>query len=86
MLQLLGPSATLERAGSKVSAFAKSNLCSWVRNCLISRFGTVTSQEMRHLPAIALNLAFEEVITFNCCEIGSKSGFLSEIWACPSCI
>lgn len=76
----MGPSATFERAGSKLGAFVRAAFALGSEHCLTSRFGTVTSQKMRHLPAKALNFASEGIITFNCYEIGRENGFPSEIW------
>lgn len=81
MLQLLGPSVTLERLGSKVGAFLRAVFALGLEHCLASRFGTVTSQEMTRLPAIALNFTSEEIVTFNCYENSSKNAFPCEIWA-----
>lgn len=80
MLQLLGPSVALEKLGSKVGAFVRAAFALGLEHCLTSRFGTVTSQEMTHLPAIALNFASEEIVIFYCYENSSKNAFPSEIW------
>lgn len=53
-----------ERAGSKVGAFVRAAFALGLEHCLTSRFGTVTSQEMGHLPTIAFNFASEEIKYF----------------------
>lgn len=75
-LQLLGPSATFERAGSKLGAFVRAAFALGLEHCLTSRFGTVTSQEMRHLPAIALNFASKELLLLPVMRSAAKIVFL----------